>query len=202
MSEAPSSTAWAIIELTSLMTGASSADSRISVTAADHAEDVVGRGHHRAHLVAGHQLQVVERQHVRRVRHGDHQVAALVEADRDGVEAPGRLRADQVQRADVRLVDREVRVVEAEALCGRARQLVAGDRRGLEQDLLGRASRRLALFDGLVDALARQVAHLDDHVGDEARTSPPLRRREPGLRRVVGGGLRLRHSGSPTRYGA
>ena len=34
MSEAPSSTAWAMIELTSLMTGASSADSRISVTSA------------------------------------------------------------------------------------------------------------------------------------------------------------------------
>ena len=33
-SDAPSSTAWAISELTSLMTGASSADSRISVSAA------------------------------------------------------------------------------------------------------------------------------------------------------------------------
>ncbi len=33
MSEAPSSTAWAMTELTSLMTGASSADSRMSVTA-------------------------------------------------------------------------------------------------------------------------------------------------------------------------
>ena len=32
MSEAPSSTAWAMIELTSLMTGASAADSRISAT--------------------------------------------------------------------------------------------------------------------------------------------------------------------------
>ena len=37
MSEARSSTAWAMIELTSLMTGASSADSRISVTSASSA---------------------------------------------------------------------------------------------------------------------------------------------------------------------
>ena len=98
MSEAPSSTAWAMIELTSLMTGASSADSRISVTIgellarpprrprrprrrAGHARDqrrrcppasaTTGRS-----LVAGHQLEVVEREHVRRVGHRDQQRAA------------------------------------------------------------------------------------------------------------------------------
>ena len=37
MSDASSSTAWAMIELTSFMTGASSADSRISVTSATSA---------------------------------------------------------------------------------------------------------------------------------------------------------------------
>ena len=43
--------------------------------AADQAVDVVGRGDHRPHLVAGHQLEVVEREHVRRVRHRDEQAA-------------------------------------------------------------------------------------------------------------------------------
>ena len=74
MSDAPSSTAWAMIELTSLMTGASSADSRMSVTArlglvvllldrlgdrvveprhpADQRGDVVRRRDDRAQLVA------------------------------------------------------------------------------------------------------------------------------------------------------
>ena len=197
MSEAPSSTAWAMIEFTSLITGASSADSRISVTSAsssspcstasatassrrlmraDQALDVVGRGHHRPHLVAGHQLQVVEREHVRRVGHRDHQVAALVEADRRGVEPAGGLRADQVERAHVGLEDREVDVVEPEALRGRARELVAGDRRRLEQDLLGGAPGGLALLDRLVHPLAREEAHLHDHVGDEARARLALRR--------------------------
>ena len=40
MSEAPSSTAWAMIELTSLMTGASSADSRISDTSASSSSPI------------------------------------------------------------------------------------------------------------------------------------------------------------------
>ena len=72
MSEAPSSIAWAMIWLTSLMTGASSAVSRRSTTSAcssgpssavgddlveagrplDEREDVVARGDDRPHLVA------------------------------------------------------------------------------------------------------------------------------------------------------
>ena len=112
MSDAPSSTPWAMIEFTSLITGASSADSRTSVDlgelvlalldgrghrvvelahAADQAVDVIDRAHHRQHLVAGHQLQVVEREHVRRVGHRHEQRAAVVEADRHGPEpASGR----------------------------------------------------------------------------------------------------------------
>ena len=40
MSDAPSSTAWPMIELTSLMTGASSADSRISETSASSSSPI------------------------------------------------------------------------------------------------------------------------------------------------------------------
>ena len=97
MSDAPSSTAWAMIELTSLMTGASSADSRISVTSASSSSPsrtasatasssrlmrvirpLMSSGDattaRTSRPVA--QLQVVEREHVRRVRHRDEQPAA------------------------------------------------------------------------------------------------------------------------------
>ena len=130
----------------------------------DQCVDVVRRGDHGAHLVTGHQLQVVEREHVRRIGHRDHQVAVLVEADRRRVEAARRLGADRVERSYVGLVDREVDVVEPEALRGGARELVARDRPRLEQHLLGGAAGRLGLLDGLVHALAREKAHLDDHV--------------------------------------
>ena len=97
MSEAPRVTASAITVCTSLTTGASSADSRSSMTwagvlllglvdllhrlveareLADHGLDVLGGGHRAAHLVAGGHLDVVERDHVRRVG-GGHQQGAL-----------------------------------------------------------------------------------------------------------------------------
>ncbi len=145
MSEAPSSTPWAMIELTSLMTGASSADSRMSVTAASvsssssctasatassrrdmrlmQRHDVIRRGDDRPQLVAGQQLHVVEGEDVRRIDHRDQQVA-VVEADRDRAEAARRLWRDQVRGAEVGLVDVEVDVGEAEPLGGRARELL------------------------------------------------------------------------------
>ena len=110
----------------------SSSSSTASATASSRrlmrpisAGDVVGRGHDRAHLVAGHQLQVVERQHVRRVGHRHQQRAVVVEADRHGVEAARGLGRDQVHRRQVGAVDLQVDVVEAEALGDRAGQLVA-----------------------------------------------------------------------------
>ena len=95
--------------------------------AADQAVDVLDPGDHGQNLVAGHQLQVVEREHVRRVRHRDEQVSAVVEADRHRSEPARGRRADEVQRSHVGLVDREVDVLEAEALRHRARELVTGD---------------------------------------------------------------------------
>ena len=71
---------------------ASATASSRRLIAADQAGDVVGRRHDRPHLVAGHQLEVVEREHVRRVGHRDQQRAVVVVADRDGAEAAGRLR--------------------------------------------------------------------------------------------------------------
>ena len=209
MSEASSSTACAMIELTSFMTGASSADSRISVTSAssclalldglrhrvvepahapDQRLDVVRRGHDRLHLVPGHQLEVVEGEHVRRVGDRDEQAAALVEADRSRVQPAGRLRADQVERRQVGLEAGQVDVAEPEALRGRARELVAGDRV---------RPRPAAAPAGCPAPLPCSIAsstrsradepQLDDHVGDEARTpraaaASVRRRRSPGRR--------------------
>ena len=93
MSEAPRLTPSAMIEWTSLTTGASSADSRSSITSsaevvsrllldllhrllevgelADHGLDVLGRGHCGPDLVAGGDRDVVEAEHVGGVRGGD-----------------------------------------------------------------------------------------------------------------------------------
>ena len=72
-------------------------------------------------------------------------------------------------------------MVEAEALGGRAGELVGVERARLEQHLLGRSAGRAALLDGRLDLLPRQEAELDDHVGDEARAATAaLRRGEPG----------------------
>ena len=231
MSEAPSSTAWAMIELTSLMTGASSADSRISVTSAsssspswtasatasssrlmrrDQPVDVVGRGDHRAHLAARAQLQVVEREHVRRIRHRDEQPARVVVADRRRAQPARHLRRDHVERPDVRLEEREVDVVEAEALGDRARELVARDHARLEQRLLGGAAGRLGLVDDRLHPLARQEAQLDDHVGDRARAAAlrllaasarqPERGRRPRQHELRRAALRLGHRASATTW--
>jgi hypothetical protein len=92
-----------------------------------------------------------------------------VEADRDRVEAAGCLRGEKVHRREVRLVDREVDVVEAEALGGGARELLDAERARLHQHLLGRVAGGPALLDGGLDALLRHEAELDDDVGDESR---------------------------------
>ncbi len=191
-SDAPSSTACAISELTSLMTGASSADSRISVRAASSsssssssiasatassrrliraitAGEVVRRRDHARDRVAGHQLEVVEREHVRRVDHRDEQpLAGIVEADRSGVVALGRLRAHEVERARVGLVDRQVDEVEAEALGDRAGELLGRQVAGVDEDLLRRPPGGLRLLHCGLHALGGDEAELGDHIGDEA----------------------------------
>ena len=79
-----------------------------------------------------------------------------------------------VERRQVRLVQREVDVVEAEALGGRARELLWAERAGGEQHLLGRPPGGLGLLDGRLHALLGREAELDDHIGDEATAATSL----------------------------
>ena len=111
MSEVPRLTASAMMVWTSLTTGASSADSRSSITSAPAALrgsprrpraptprgwradsdglDILGGGDRRPDLVAGGHRDVVEAEHVRRVGGGDQERVGVHEGDRDRAEAPG-----------------------------------------------------------------------------------------------------------------
>ncbi len=108
------------------------------VQARDQRGDVVGRGNPDAHLVPGHDRDVVDRQHVRGVGHRDQQRPLVGERDRHRLVALGDGRRDQVRGAHVDLEHAEVEMVEAVALGQRAREPVGGDRALVEQDPLGR----------------------------------------------------------------
>ena len=136
--------------------------------AADDELDVGGRGDRRADLVAGHDRDVVDGEHVGRVRHRDQQRAVAGEGDGHRVVALDRGGRDELGRVRVDAVGLQVEVVEAEALGDRARELVLGDRAGGEQDALrGRAGRGRHL-DGLVHRLALDEPEIDDDVGQHA----------------------------------
>ena len=156
MSDAPRSAASAMIECTSLITGASSADSRRSTTSSGPAPsspsstaswtasskrfireirlcDVLRRGDRRLDLEVRHQGDVVGRQHVGRVGHRQHQRLLVRVSDRDRVVALGRRGGEQVDRGHVDLEHAEVEVVEPVPLGDRARELLLSDRVLLEQ---------------------------------------------------------------------
>ena len=188
------------------MTGASSADSRISVTsaalevdlrlvlgdglgdralerveAADQVLDVDLGGDRDPAAQAGHHLDVVDGEDVRRVGHREEQRLGVDVADRDGVEAAGGLDRDEVRRAHVDVVGVEVDVVEPVALGDRAGELIGAEHPLLDHQRLRRAAGRPGLGDRLVDPLGGEVAELDDDVGDEAAAvGAGPRRRQPG----------------------
>jgi hypothetical protein len=148
--------------------------------AADQRGDVLARGHHWLHLVTGHQLEVVERDHVRRVRDRHAQATVRVEADRCGVQPPRRVRAHQVERGQVGLEDRQVDVAEPEALRDRARELVDGDLPRLQQNLLGRATVHPRVGKRLVHGLAAGEPERHEHLRNGACRAGH-RRREASL---------------------
>ena len=160
MSEAPRSTASATIEWTSLTTGASSAESRRSMTcgldllldlgdgaveprqAAEQQLDVVVGRDDEPDLVAGHHRQVVGGQDVRRIGGGDDQRALVGEGDRDGAVAAQHCGSTSELAVVSIGCDVEVDVVDAVALADGAGELVGRDDVALEQRAPGRRAGR------------------------------------------------------------
>jgi hypothetical protein len=103
----------------------------------EHELDVARGGDGGAHLVAGHHRDVVDGEHVRRIRHRDEQRAVADERHRDRLVALDRGGRDELGGVGVDPVVLEVEVVEAEPLGDRARELALGDRARREQDPLG-----------------------------------------------------------------
>ena len=96
-----------------------------------------GGGDRDAHLVAGHDRDVVDREHVGGVGHRHEQRALAGEADRHRLVALGGGGRDEVGGAHVDREDAQVEVVEPVALGERAREPVLVERPALEQHLSG-----------------------------------------------------------------
>ena len=94
-------------------------------SAADRARAMSSRrGDRGPDLVAGHDRDVVDREHVGRVGHRDEQRALVGERDGHAPRSAWRRVVDQVRGGHVDLEDAQVEVVEAVALGDRARELV------------------------------------------------------------------------------
>ena len=197
MSDAPCSTAWATIWLTSRMTGASSADSRRSTISAgalllvlevgrddvvqarqarDEACDVLAAGDRGADLLAGQQRDVVDGEDVGGVGHRDEQRAVVEEADRHRLVALGGGDRDEVRRLHVGLEDRQVEVLEAVALGDGARVAVGGQRAGLQQHVLGRLAGAPRLLDRRRRRASRSTSPRSTMTSVRKRAGPPARR--------------------------
>ncbi len=100
--------------------------------------DVLGRGDRDAHLVAGHDRDVVDRQHIRGVGHRNQQRALVGERHRHGLVALGGGRGDEVGGGHVDREHAEVEMIEAIALGQRPREAIMGQRAAFEQHALGR----------------------------------------------------------------
>ena len=197
------------------MTGASAADSRRSTTSApvvgvdrlgdhdlvegvqalDERGDVLLGRDGRAHLVAGHQRDVVDGEDVARVDHRDQQRAVVEDLDRHRAVALGRARGQQVGGRHVDPEDAEVDLVDAEALGDDARELVGRQDAALDEHLAGAPPVGARLRDRGLDRLAVGVAEVHDDVADEARRAPAAGRLGEAGKTVIGrrDGLGKRH---------
>ena len=154
-------------------------------------------------VVAGHQRDVVDGQHVAGIDHGHEQRASVGEADGHGAVALGGRRRQQVGRGHVDAEDVEVDVVDAEALGDDARELVGREHAAVDQDLARAAVGGLRLLDRRLDRLVVRVAEADDDVADLLGVAAAVGglgdARRGGRRRGLGDGghARLIGSGGP-----
>ena len=198
MSEAPRRTASAMIEWTSLTTGASSADSRSSMTCAASSSvsswiswtdsssvesprnqrlDVLVRRNRAPDVVAGRHRDVVEREQVGRVGGRHEQRALAEERDRDGLVAPRLGGVDERGGALVDVEDVQVDVVKPVALCEGLGELLGVDEPRVDQALAERHPACPALLHDALDHAALGEPKLHDHVPDSPHGARPRCRR-------------------------
>jgi hypothetical protein len=139
-----------------------------------------------ADLEARHDRDVVDRQDVGRVGHGDEQRALVDVGDRDRLVALGRRGAEQVRGGHVDREVGEVEVVEAVALGDAAGELLLGDVAALEEDLLDGHPAVAGLLLGQLDVRVGREAERHEGVGERASAAAAPRRRGDSLDR--GGG--------------
>jgi len=120
----------------------------------DHVRDVLAGRDDDANLVAGQDRDVVDRVHVRRIRHRDHQRAVPGGGDRQRVVALGDLARDEVRGRHVHVEDTEVDVVEPVALGQRHGHALRADCPAREQHTVGRGAAGSGDFDRLEHPLA------------------------------------------------
>ncbi len=130
--------------------------------------DVVVRGHGRAHLVARHDRDVVDREHVGRVDHRDQQRAVADEGDRHRLVAAHGGWGDELGGVGIDAVELEIDVVEAEALGDAARELIVRQRAVADQDALGRGAALRGAVDRLIDRAAVDETEVDEHIRQHA----------------------------------
>ena len=138
--------------------------------------DVLAGGDRRADLVARHDGDVVDREHVGGVRHRDQQRAVGHERDRDGLVALDGRRGHELGGVGVDLVVAQRDVIEAEALGDRPPELVLGDRALGQEHPLGRRSGGMGLVDGRVHHRPLDELEVDEDVRQHAAGAAATRR--------------------------
>ena len=206
MSEAPCSMPCPTMECTSLMTGASSADSRRSPTSSSSPASsgssrwtssswfrrpMSAMTSSRA-VAAGRTSKPVMSemssigQDVARVAHGHEDGAVVDEPDGDRLVAARGRGGQQVGGRHVDGEGGEVDVVDPEAVGDDPRELVGGQHAVLDEDLAGAAAGLAGLRDGVLDPGAVGEAEVDDDVADDAVGSGAGGRRRHAARRRDG----------------
>ena len=156
---------------------------------------ILDRSRRGAHAPAGHHRDVVDRQNVRGIGHRQQQSAVVGEADRNRLIAFGRVGAEEADRAHVEVVDRQVDVVQAEALRHDAGELVVAQHALLDEHETRRAALRASRCHGVLDRVTIGEAEVDDHFADHAGRATRSSWRVQAAAGVLALGLSGRSSG-------
>ncbi len=135
----------------------------------DQGDDVIRRGDRNSDLVPGHDRDVIDRQDVGGVGHGDQQGALVGERHRHRLVTLGDRCRDQVGCRHVDLEDAQVEVVEAVALSQRPGEPVGRDGALVQQDPLWRTAGVSRGLDRVLDLALGCQLHGHDHIGQKAR---------------------------------